>query len=335
MWYEWSVAGAFWAACFFAIYEGHTEAVMWAAAASDLLVFLFGMAAWICWMKWLQEGGWHWYAAAVAAFVLALGSKESAWVFPLLMLIPTLTNRRNIGRALVGILPFLVLTAAYVGWTYLSRVAAAGYDDNRFSLSSPWTLVVLKSFWRLVFIWGLIAGAVLLWLGGPDGRRKVWIASLWMVFAILPYSFLSYMTQIPSRHTYLASAGLSFLVGAAAVRLRESRRHALFVILCVIVLVSNLEIIWVKKMAQFRERAEPSELLKQAATQASGPVLIECSQLDALLARFVLQEAGSQAVFSPQVRQDDHCFDVQYRTADGRLVQVHRRIATKKHGTFY
>jgi len=48
-WREIPSSLAFWAACFFAIYEGHQEAVMWVAASSDLLVFLFGMAAWVCW----------------------------------------------------------------------------------------------------------------------------------------------------------------------------------------------------------------------------------------------------------------------------------------------
>lgn len=335
VWIELGATTAFWAACFFAIHEGHQEAIMWVSSSSELLVFLFGMTAWICWVKWLRQGNWRWYPAALMVFVLALGSKESAWVFPALMLIPVLADRRNRPRALKGILPFFALAAMYVGSIWITRVAKPGYSDIRFSLSSPWPIVIVRSFWRLIFIWGLVAAAILLWIDGKQGRRTMWIASLWMVLGILPYSFLSYMLQIPSRATYIASAGLALLVGAAAAKLIEDRRRTLFVILSAVVLIVNLEILWVKKMAQFRERAEPSELLKQAAAQSSGPVTIECTPMAPIVTQLVLEQAGKQAVFSPQARQDDHCFIVQYTTAAGSLVRINQRVATQRHGMFY
>ena len=66
---------------------------MWPAAAGDLLVFLFGMAAWVCWVRWLQGGNWKWYAGAIVSFVLAAFSKEAVWIFPVLMLLPVALNR--------------------------------------------------------------------------------------------------------------------------------------------------------------------------------------------------------------------------------------------------
>ena len=32
-----------------------------AARAADLLTVLFGLIAWLCWVRWLQRGGWGWY----------------------------------------------------------------------------------------------------------------------------------------------------------------------------------------------------------------------------------------------------------------------------------
>ena len=93
VWTELGEPVAFWSAAFFAVQEGHQEAVMWPAAGGDLLVFLFGMAAWVCWVKWLQGGHWKWYACAIASFVLAAFSKESVWVFAPLMLIPVAFSR--------------------------------------------------------------------------------------------------------------------------------------------------------------------------------------------------------------------------------------------------
>jgi hypothetical protein len=43
----------------------------------------------------------------------------------------------------------------------------------------------------------------------------------WMTLGLLHYSFLTYMTRVPSRHTYLAAAGLALLVGWAAATVRE------------------------------------------------------------------------------------------------------------------
>ena len=36
---------AFWAAAFFAVHEGHQEAIVWYSAISELLVFFFGLGS--------------------------------------------------------------------------------------------------------------------------------------------------------------------------------------------------------------------------------------------------------------------------------------------------
>ena len=51
-------SAAFWAAAFFAVYEGHQEAIMWFAANNELLLFLFGGGSLLCWIKagWIKAG---------------------------------------------------------------------------------------------------------------------------------------------------------------------------------------------------------------------------------------------------------------------------------------
>jgi hypothetical protein len=336
VWTELGEPIAFWAAAFFAIEEGHQEAVMWPAAAGDLLLFLFGMAAWVCWVKWLQGGSWKWYASAIASFLLAAASKESVWIFAALMLLPLIFERTRSRRGLMGAAAFLAMAAVYMIWAWKSRVAGAGYHDNRFSLSAPWLHVLLDSWWRLMFVWGLVALAILLWVGKRSDRRVVSAASLWMILGLLPYSFLTYMLQVPSRQTYLASAGLAWMVGAAAVRLSEQRRHTTLAILCAAALAVNLEILWVKKMSQFRERGEPSELLRQAAARADGPVTVGCTPLPDFVVEAVLKSAGSSAVFEhPGVEPDANCFAVEYRNRQGQLIRESRRLNTARHGAFY
>ena len=335
VWTEIGEPVACWAAAFFAIQEGHQEAVMWPAAAGDLLVFLFGMAAWVCWVKWLQGGSWKWYASAIVAFLLAAASKESVWIFAALMLLPLVFDHTRWKRGLAGAALFLALAAIYVIWTWTGRVAGPGYHDNRFSLSAPWLRVLLNSWWRLLFVWGLLALAALLWAGKRADRRLVAAASLWMLLGLLPFSFLTYMLQVPSRQTYLASAGLAWLLGAAAARLYEQRRHAALAVLCAAALAVNLEILWVKKMSQFRERGEPSELLKQAASAADGSVNVGCAPLPDFVVEAVLASVGTKAVFEhPGVQQDPGCFKVGYRNRQGQVIRETRKLGAR-HGAFY
>ena len=44
-------SAAAWAAAFFAVYEGHQEAIMWFSGNNELLLFLFGGASLWCWIK--------------------------------------------------------------------------------------------------------------------------------------------------------------------------------------------------------------------------------------------------------------------------------------------
>ncbi|HVY95198.1 MAG TPA: hypothetical protein VHA14_20705, partial [Bryobacteraceae bacterium] len=228
LWIEIGEPTAFFAAAFFAIQEGHQEAVIWPAAAADLLVFLFGMAAWLCWLEWLRSKSWKWYAAAIATFLLAIASKESAWIFAALMLLPLAFDRAHRRPAIFATLaPFLAISAAYIFWTWTTRITTPGFHDTRFALSAPWLLVLLNSWWRLLFVWGFIALGILLWLRTRSDWRLVAISSIWIAATFFPYCFLTYQLQVPSRLTYTASAGLAWLVGAAAVRLRDTNRRTL------------------------------------------------------------------------------------------------------------
>jgi hypothetical protein len=336
LWIEIGEPAAFFAAAFFAVQEGHQEAVIWPAAAADLLVFLFGMAAWLCWLQWLRSKSWKWYAAALAAFLLAIASKESGWIFAILMLLPLAFDRAHRRAAtFTALSPFFAISAAYLFWTWTSRIAAAGYHDTRFALSAPWLLILLNSWWRLLFVWGLIAIAPLLWLRKRGDWRLMTISSIWIVTGLLPYCFLTYQLRVPSRLTYIASLGLAWIVGAAAVRLRESGRRTLFAAACIAALVLNLEILWVKKMAQFHERALPSELMRNAGLHSDGAVRISCDPLPDFIAVEVLKSVSATAVFEPGSRQDESCFTVDYRTPAGQLIHESRRILPAKHGAFY
>jgi hypothetical protein len=74
---------SFWAAAFFAVYEGHAEAIMWFSACNELLMFLFGFLSFLCWLIFLERerAALRWLALSFSFFLLALLSKESAVIF--------------------------------------------------------------------------------------------------------------------------------------------------------------------------------------------------------------------------------------------------------------
>lgn len=267
----WRVSAA--AAAFFAVYEGHQEAVMWYNSAHEELLLLFGVASFLAWLKFLERGWWRWYAVSLAAFPLALLSKETAIVFVLLLLIPMATP----GRRRVGFwLPFALMAAVEV-WLLLGASSNSfRFRDGSFSLDAPFWVTWPVSYLRLLWVWGLLALAALLVLRAARYRRAAVTATVWIGLALAPYSFITYMHRLPSRHTYLASAGLALLVGAgfAALRDRVGMRWALAA--ASLVIAVNVGILWTKKREQFLERAAPTERLIALARIVNGPIYMRC-----------------------------------------------------------
>src|SRR6185369_11451084 len=112
-------------------------------------------------------------------------------------------------------------------------------------------------------------------------RRGVLLALAWIGIALLPYSFLTYSTQIPSRQVYLASAGLALLVGLAAARLPGRRLAAVAV---VVMLAHNIGYLWTKKRRQFEERAAPTAQLIHFAGRTRGRIWVRCFPLPKIVA---------------------------------------------------
>jgi len=268
---------AFWAAAFFAIAEGHQEAVMWFSACNELLQFLFGVAAMLAWLRFLDCGSKAWYAACLALFTLALISKESAPVFAILFALPVVVLgwRKRAGY----MVPLAVMAAASVLVTYLFRAGSFRFQDGSFSLHAPFWRIWPENFARVFWVWGLAGlAAALAW--GWNRYRTIVLAGLaWAAVALLPYCFLMYSIRIPSRQTYLASAGVALVVGAgwsAASERFAAHGRALTTAVCVLALAHNLGYLWIKKRRQFLERAQPTEELIAFARRSSGPIYIAC-----------------------------------------------------------
>jgi hypothetical protein len=261
--------GALWAAAFFAVHEGHQEAVMWFSAINELLMFAFGAGALLCWMlaRRRARGGWL-EIAGVILFALALLSKESAVIFlPLFLLTLPFKDWR---RALPRLVPYAVLAGIAVASVVSTRAYSFRFSDGSFSLHAPFWITWPHSYFRLLWIWGFIAAAMLLW---RKHRVSLLPPLIWIGVALVPYSFLTYSTEIPSRQVYLASVGLALLFGLAVAQM-PSRSWVPAVI--ALMLIHNVAYLWVKKRGQFMERAAPTEQLIELARRTDGLIRVRC-----------------------------------------------------------
>jgi hypothetical protein len=273
----WRVSAA--AACFFAVYQGHQEAVIWYAALPELLVFFFAAASFLLWILWLRSQPHPgFYLAALVAYLLALLSKESAVALPPLLLFALLAEKKPLRPYCLPMLPFAILSILYFALSYAARQNHLHYNDGTFSLHAPFWSVEFRSILRLLWVWGFLSLAALAAWRASQWLPLLKIAAVWILSTLLPYCFLTYMPFVPSRHTYLASAGLSLIIGAAfltfAARFRA--RPVLLCSLAALIILPHCAYLWTKKQRQFLERALPTELLIDYARDTRGPIRLCC-----------------------------------------------------------
>ena len=290
----WKVAAV--AAGVFAVVQCHQEAVIWYAALPELLVFFFTVASFLGFVLWLQSaprrGVFYW--CSLAAFVLALASKESGVVAAPLVLFAALIERPWRPSVLLRTLPFALGAAAYFGLILAGKDSHMHFHDaGTFSLSAPFAAVLLRSSLRMLWFWG---AASLVALAVWKARRRaplLGIAAVWSTITFLPYSFLTYMPFVPSRHTYLASVGLALVIAAALLELRARSRAAYgyraVAGVAAILVAQQCSYLWIRKQAQFQVRAWPTEKLVEIAAEAKSPLRVKCFPYDKSIADTALR----------------------------------------------
>jgi len=134
-----SIPGAFLAAVIFAVHPVNVDSVAWIAQRKDMLAMLFFLSAILCYMKMelpssvlpngidriaspplaspssLVPSLFPWYWLSLAAFVLAMLSKGSVAVMPVLLLAIIWWLRPLTRRDLVRAAPFFLVAAALTG----------------------------------------------------------------------------------------------------------------------------------------------------------------------------------------------------------------------------
>jgi Dolichyl-phosphate-mannose-protein mannosyltransferase len=294
---------SFWAAAFFAVYEGHAEAIMWFSACNELLLFFFGFLAFLAWLIFLEKetSRFKWLGLSFAFFILALLSKESSVIFIPLFALPLLFPQRRLKESLY-LLPFVVLGGLYAISIFMTNSHSFRFQDKSFVLTAPFWITWTKSYGAMLWFWGLSAIIALsLW----KNRRQPFMLSLvWIGISFIPYMFVDYMHRIPSRQTYLASTGLAWLMGAAIVHLRDlhgENKKLIVKTVLAIILIHNVTYLWTKKRQQFLLRAQPTEQLLSFAQNVNGRIFVKCFPLHRIYGEsaleLILKKPGSTLIW--------------------------------------
>lgn len=101
---------AFASAALFAAYPSHHEVVTWIAGRPDLYAATFSVLSLATFARFLRSKKRRWYALSLVAALLALLSKEIAFILPLLLAgIVLLVGKR---KHYISLLPYVILVAA-------------------------------------------------------------------------------------------------------------------------------------------------------------------------------------------------------------------------------
>jgi len=305
------------AAGFFAVYEGHQEAVVWFAAVPELLVFFFGLASLVMWLLWLERDcrGWVLPSAAGGAFLLALLSKESGVVMPAVFLVTAALHMERWRRIAAATLPMLAVSALYTAASFAGKAEHQHFHDGTFSVTAPVWVTLANSIGRMFWFWGLLSLVAIAGLRPARWKLLVPASAVWVVITFLPYSFIAYMPRVPSRHTYLASAGLALIAGLAFMAVAERRRWGITAALSAGLVLHNVGYLWTKKQRQYLARAEPTEELVRAGRSHNGAIVVRCfpySQEIALRTLEVGANRDPETVFFEEASDQpaaDFCYD--------------------------
>lgn len=288
-WIGWTAAAA--AAFVFAANERPHEAVIWFASIHEPLVMAFVLAALLAWLRWLEGGSRAWLAAVAAAWLLALLSKESGVVLAALLPAAALPYPGRWKAAAWALAAGILSTAVYFWLAWAGQAEHQHFHDGTFAPGWHFVPTLARSVPRGLGIWGILAAVLTVFWRRNAPWKAASFAAFWYLAALMPYAFLTYMPRIPSRHHYLASAGMALLAGlAAALALsRVSRVKVAAAALAAVFLLHNGLYLWLYKRPQFVQRAEVTEgLLRMVAEQPSERVLLRCPLLPLYEARMAV-----------------------------------------------
>jgi len=234
----------------FGLHGSHAEPVLWLAASSELLVAVFVLVSLASYLHFRRTNRRRWLVVVGASFFLALASKETAVVLPLVWLVyeglygphrREGTARRRWWPALF----FLVPSVLYVAWRlvvgnpYPLRPTAGGMaknvghyltlqlmatpiDFDYTAAVSPWQASRLLPLATTSVATCALAAAGMLWLRWGLWRRSMHPRALVFPMVFTALALAPVLPIVAERTAFLSSIGLAWALAALSVSLWDS-----------------------------------------------------------------------------------------------------------------
>jgi hypothetical protein len=264
------------AAILFAVVQDPQEAVMWLSAMTETLLGSFALLALLSWNS-------RRYIWAIAACCAAMFSKESGVIVPLLIVLTDQADGRlNLRKQHFALLiPTAAFAAFFLGTMRENALAGSGLFGFHFGAAVTW----IFTLHRMSLPWPYLA-LLACWRGGrfslPAGLFR---PAAWVMSALLPYIWITYQNHLPSRHQYLAAAGMAWVV---AHLLTRGPRPALRPIFLTAFVLVNIGYLWLAKDKQYVMRAAPTQrLVGELQVRVPQRILLRQFPLNPWIARDV------------------------------------------------
>ena len=245
-WIAWSTAALF------AIHPGHVGTVQWIACQSELMVTAFLLGATLCWGRFRAWPGFaddsgrrrEWGLGAVACFAAALGCRENAIMFPVLVGALELRGENDRRRLLLTGAALVAVAAAYLAVRHVTLgggsvpprpyvVPPTAPDFGRFVVDKALYTLLGEYFLipsvpigglayfqaRSLLFYGLatpLVAALVAFCWWQRRRPLGWLGPLWLILFMLPV--LPVFTS--PHHLYLPGVGwavtIAFVVRGVA-----------------------------------------------------------------------------------------------------------------------
>lgn len=238
-------------AALFAVFPTQVEATAWIAGRTDLLATAFGLIALLCQHR--ARGHDRWPTAAALAVLAAILSKETGWMFGILLVLQDRLLKEPVpwrvafqrwrplmGAFAIGLAarvlslqgqPAISLQGQLPGWLLPVRVATTT-GHSLLLLLWPWNPSLLPATRSLEppsspLLWLgfalLFLGPWVAWRGVRQGRRVAAFAVCWILLGLLPvlqFSPLSTPSPVAERYFYMPLGGMMLLATDVSARLR-------------------------------------------------------------------------------------------------------------------
>jgi hypothetical protein len=236
-----STAAGFAALAFALTPKAHPIAALWISARAELLMAAFAFASIAAWIVWTRGGRWIWLAAAGVAYALAIVSKETAMLLPLLLLLTPRTQRSWPTR-IMAVGAMVMVAVVIYAWRAQTGALTPFSGDAHYDLASGaarWMRSLTNYTGRMIaapLVLVLILASAKLIMGRriaatPAGTppalltrytidvRMLAFALTWVLVFLAPVMPLAARAEL---YVYLPVFGLCLLAGWAADALSSS-----------------------------------------------------------------------------------------------------------------